>query len=527
VSASVNGAGRSPAAEGADSVSVVGGVASGLGPYVRALGLHWKLVLAITLASVLACAAWIAQREASYEATARVLVTPVPDTDNTFVGVSVVRAGLAEPSRAVETAVSLVDTRSAAEATASALGQSPEAVEEAVEVEALEASNIIEVRAVAGDPGSAAELANAFSEAALEERAEVLRPQIEAQIDELRSAIRELPVDDAEAVEMGQRLNRLRSVEGDPTLSIAEPAEEPSQPRGVPPLQALALSLLAGFVLAAVTAILIELLAPRPVRGVPEIVQALPLGVLARIPALGASRGSDRRATEAATAVREGFRSIRVQLALAAAGDDRLLGDPRLRGVVVISSANRGDGRTSSALALARAVIDAGGSALVVDLDLRKPELAPMLGAHPGRDLGDLALGAPVAEIAEPVHGLPRLSVVAAPRAGSAPSTELVASSVETLFGEARALADCVIVDTPPLGPFADALEIARRADHVVAVARIGNTTAEALGRMREALYVGGIAPRGFVVIDPAARSRGVALPFSSRSRRPQPASRA
>jgi Mrp family chromosome partitioning ATPase len=65
---------------------------------------------------------------------------------------------------------------------------------------------------------------------------------------------------------------------------------------------------------------------------------------------------------------------------------------------------------------------------------------------------------------------------------------------------------DHIIVDTPPVLPFADALVLAAQADAVVLVVRSGVTRAKALMRSQEVLERAGANILGFVMN--AARKR-------------------
>ena len=62
-----------------------------LGPYLRAIRAHRMLVIVVTLAAIGASIAWIALRPPTYEATANILVTPLAQEDQTFLGLQVLR----------------------------------------------------------------------------------------------------------------------------------------------------------------------------------------------------------------------------------------------------------------------------------------------------------------------------------------------------------------------------------------------------------------------------------------------------
>ena len=65
------------------------------------------LVIVVTLAAIGASIAWIALRPPTYEATANILVTPLAQEDQTFLGLHVVREA-GDPTRTVQTAATLI-----------------------------------------------------------------------------------------------------------------------------------------------------------------------------------------------------------------------------------------------------------------------------------------------------------------------------------------------------------------------------------------------------------------------------------
>src|SRR5215213_1962207 len=93
-----------------------------LGPYLRAIRAHKPLMVLTTLAFVAAALAWLAfARTPTYEATANLLVTPLPQDDQTFRGLQLLRDS-GDPTRTVQTAASLVTAPEAARRTATQLG---------------------------------------------------------------------------------------------------------------------------------------------------------------------------------------------------------------------------------------------------------------------------------------------------------------------------------------------------------------------------------------------------------------------
>src|SRR5215213_2839552 len=99
----------SPPDAGSDGRGAAGVVAS-----IRA---HPWLVGGIALLAMLVTLVWAAARNPTYEASAQVLVTPLPDSDRALPGLPLLRAS-SDRTRLVETAASLLESPSAADGAA-------------------------------------------------------------------------------------------------------------------------------------------------------------------------------------------------------------------------------------------------------------------------------------------------------------------------------------------------------------------------------------------------------------------------
>jgi capsular polysaccharide biosynthesis protein len=154
-----------------------------LGPYLRAIRGHRLLILMVTLAAIGASAAWIILRTPEYKATADLLVTPLPQEDQTFLSLPLLRDS-GDPTRTVQTAATVVESGQAAQRTARTLGRgwTPRKVLEAVDVQPQGESNILAVTATAEDAPVAARIANAFARGALDARSEAVKRQANFEI---------------------------------------------------------------------------------------------------------------------------------------------------------------------------------------------------------------------------------------------------------------------------------------------------------------------------------------------------------
>jgi len=471
-----------------------------LEPYLRALRARWLLVVLVTLAAVGGSVAWLTLRNPDYKASAHLLVAPLPPEDPTFQGIDVLRADPNESTRTVQTAAALIESPEAARLAAKRLGPawSLGLVESAVDVQPEGQSNLLAVTALVENARQAARVANEYSRAALDVRRLRIQRQADTILASLVAQQRGGEASGQAAVALADRISRLQAVRtsGDPTLSITEPAVPPSAAVGAPPWLVVGLALIGGFALATGAALIMEVL-DRRIRDEEELRRLYPLPVLSYVPELSRRR---RRALTSPLStppeVREAFRTLEVQL-------DRQGDPPR---VVTLTSASTGDAKTTSAVTLAIALLGAGHRVIVMDFDLRKPDVGRLLGVKPRRRLTSLlSPGTSLEDMLVESPRVPTLRVLPADEdSGGVVLLEPLSQRLGELFKEARELADYVIVDTPPLGEVSDALRLLDFVDDVIIVGRPGNTNRANLELMRDILGRTGITPTGLLVIGEA-----------------------
>ncbi|HEV3229147.1 MAG TPA: P-loop NTPase [Solirubrobacteraceae bacterium] len=454
------------------------------------------LVVAITLLTVAAAGAWLASRSSTYQATAEILITPLPQDYPPLQGLPLVHDANDE-TRTAQTAATLVDSPAAAELTAARIdhGYTRAGVQQAITVDPQGQSNILAITASASSPSRAANLANTFAHASLDARRQVVS----------RAVAAALVGAGADTSQAGRaRLSALLQLRNgqDPTLSLSQTALAPTSATGTPKWLVILLAVVAGFTIGSGVALLMEFLNQR-IREPEELLGVYPMPVLARVPKLPRRlrRREGERALTMPPSVREAFRSLHVQLEEA----------PGSHRVIVLTSASSGDGKTSSALNLALALVAAGNRVVLMDFDLRKPDLGRVLGLQASRGLVSL-LGSDrtLSDVLLSAPGLPPLSVAPAGTGeGDVLLLGALARRLPAIMSEARELADYIIVDTPPLGEVSDALRVLPEADDILVVARPGNTNRPSLELMRDLLARAGQSPFGMVMV--GTRGRGAA----------------
>jgi receptor protein-tyrosine kinase len=264
-----------------------------------------------------------------------------------------------------------------------------------------------------------------------------------------------------------------------------------------------------------------------------DVARVLGIPVLATIPER--TRRPLSRTGMLVAAERDAFQSLRTAVEAAM--------PPGVQKVFVVSSATPGEGKTTVAYRLARSLVSAGQSVLLVGGDLRRPGIGACVGLPNSPGVSDLLGNAASASRAVSGGAIARATRTFMPSDAAAsgwatlavlpsgdppedPTALLARDLVWSLFEQIRRLDyEWVVVDAPPvLGP-ADARVLAGVADALLLVSRLGAVTMEQLRSEREAIDTLEVEPLGVVVIgapvEPGAYELGPVRRDRNHSRAP------
>lgn len=156
--------------------------------------------------------------------------------------------------------------------------------------------------------------------------------------------------------------------------------------------------------------------------------------------------------------------------------------------VILVCSALQAEGKSTTAIALARTYALAGVKTVLIDADMRKPTIGLRMHAENNLGLINWTNQTTIAEdqkIKLSRDELSRLVIMPAGARSSAPTDQLLNSEAfRTLLASMMNNFDVVIIDSPPVLPVVDARYLASHADVIVHVVRYGETTQ---GEVREA----------------------------------------
>lgn len=394
---------------------------------------------------------------------------------------------------------------------------SVEELQDAVETEVESRTALVVVQATDTDPDAAAQLANAYADQVVAADTREVRKRLDQVISPLEDEVRGGPEDPGDAFRDSlteQQITQLRTLR-----EIAEPvqittrAEAPDSPSSPKTLRTTALGLLVGLALGLVAAFLRDSL-DRRLRQSDDVQSELHLPVIGRIPetALGdpgfAANGAvDPERVEPHL---EAFRMLRTNL-------EFLQADSSIR-TVLITSGLPEEGKSTVAMALAGAAAVAGKQVLLVECDLRRPCFAERLEIKGEPGLTDYLVGrARPADILQVVDLMSpanlngggrkpdeveaaKMVCISAGSTAPLPAELLGSERFEHFLEKVSKVYDLVVLDSSPILPVVDSLELVPQVDGMLVCVRLSRTTREEARAAHESLSRLPGLPTGVVV---------------------------
>lgn len=467
--------------------------------YLRAILRRRWLVVIMVAAAVGAVLIMTALQPAVYSSEAQILVEP------RAASAVFQPEGLNEPlaqnlDRAIQTEIRVMEGQQVRRAVQTSLGLDEPPPE--VTARAVGATDVVSLVVRSEDAQTAQILTDAYVEAYMTIRRDqavsgqlAATAELEQKIAELQTSIDAIDAqlavgpDDSLVAQRQALVNQQASFNGrlgelqvDTALttggvSYVRTAELPDDPIAPTPKRNLILAVIAGLVLGVGAALLVDYL-DESIESADDVAAIEGPPVLALIPVEPPPDSRPISISEPSTFAVEGYRGLRTNL-LFLAMDAPL-------GVIQLTSALPGEGKTTTASNLAVVLGAAGKRVVVVDADLRKPRLHEIFGTAQMPGLTDVALGYPIEEAVRSVaDGVHLLGAGAAP---ANPGELLLNPRLHRVLRDLADRYDHVIVDSPPVLPVADAVSLSRAVDGVLVIAQAGRTTrrslADTLGRL-------------------------------------------
>ena len=276
------------------------------------------------------------------------------------------------------------------------------------------------------------------------------------------------------------------------SLSVIAPAEAPISPSAPNTRMNLILGLLIGLAVGVGCALIRTTLDNR-ILGAADLAQITMAPILggisfdqdaSRKPLLTQSSPQSPRA--------ESFRQLRTNMQFA-----NISGRSKS---VLLTSSLPGEGKSTTATNLAIAMAQAGQRVCLVDADLRRPMVHEYLGLDRNAGLTTALVGmADVADLLQP-WGDGNLSVLASGQIPPNPSELLGSDQMKSLVLRLENSFDAVVIDAPPLLPVTDAAVLAQHVGGVVVVVGTQKATYQDLEKSLSSLEMVGANLLGIVL---------------------------
>lgn len=257
------------------------------------------------------------------------------------------------------------------------------------------------------------------------------------------------------------------------TVSVATPASAPASPTSPKVMLNTAMGALAGLLFGIGMAALLEYL-DQGLKTADDVTERLGVPCLAIVPRHpGSARGRPQPADKVA-GVNEAYRRLRTNLLFASP-------DSQLR-TVVVTSTRAGEGKTQTASNLAVALASSEKSVLLIDADMRRPDLHRVFNRPMQGGMSELIVsvepGAKLRLNGAHATSQPNLTLITSGTIPPNPSELLSSERAALLLRALQKQYDVTVIDTPPLEAVSDALTLAGEATGTVVVLEAGRTNA-------------------------------------------------
>ncbi len=165
-----------------------------------------------------------------------------------------------------------------------------------------------------------------------------------------------------------------------------------------------------------------------------------------------------------------------------------------------VTSTTSGEGKSYLIANLATILANEGLRVLAVDMNLRTPSLANLFGAPQGEGLGGYLDGTASLDDIICSTDIERLDLLSAGKMLTDPAMYLVSRQLPALIEELQRSYDIVLIDTPALRDYEDAVSISGLTEAIIFVIAAGKTPSPNAKKSVERLQLAGRAITGTVM---------------------------
>ena len=366
----------------------------------------------------------------------------------------------------------LVGTDAVADQASRLLGEPRGSLRGAASGEADTDTGFITITSTAGSGERASEVANSFARALKITRGRAGIARIDNAIGKVQQELDKLAPDDIQSTQLSEQLQTLRTLRAaqSENLQVVQPAPVPTAALSPNPKRNAILAFVLALLVAAGAVALAERL-DRRLHDSRDLERLTGTPLLAQVPASAfPGAAPDPQLPIVFQTLRDSLTYFNV--------------DQRLSSLLVVSPL-QGEGKTSVATNLGVAFARAGKQVILVDADLRSPQVATRMGTPALPGLSEVISGNSDIEEAlteiEPFGSY--LRVLPGGSVPPNPSEMLGSARMSTILAELSEMSDLVIIDSAPVLVVSDAFPLFDQVAGIVGVSRLEQTPREAVTR--------------------------------------------
>lgn len=153
---------------------------------------------------------------------------------------------------------------------------------------------------------------------------------------------------------------------------------------------------------------------------------------------------------------------------------------------IIITSSTAEEGKTSIACNLAVSIAYTGKKVLILDCDLRRPNIHKKMNIFNFEGLTNVLIGEVVFDnVVQKSDEIPNLHMLTSGPIPPNPSELLASKQMEKFLDDLKDKYDMIVIDSPPVGVVTDAAILSTKADGVILVVAAGKTKIEVAKRSK------------------------------------------
>ncbi len=194
-------------------------------------------------------------------------------------------------------------------------------------------------------------------------------------------------------------------------------------------------------------------------------------------------------------AITEAYKAVRSNITFA-------LADKKGSKSIIITGAGRSEGKSTSCVNLAITFAELGEKVIILDCDLRRPNIHKKFSMKNTKGVSDLLAGLCTPKEAIRHSEKYGLDFISAGKTPPNPAELLSMPSMDELINALSQNYDYIFLDTPPVNLVTDATVLSKKADGVIFVVRENFATKEEVDEAVKALKFAGARMLGFLMND-------------------------